>query len=104
MTNAPLFASPDVIRFAVRLTPKGGRDAIEGWGADSTGKPVLRARVAVAPEDGKANRALIALLASAFDVGKTKIRIVSGKTARVKIVEVSADSVHLTACAERFGH
>jgi len=47
------------MRFRVRLTPKGGRDAIEGWWTDGAGRAALKARVAAPPEDGKANTALM---------------------------------------------
>jgi uncharacterized protein YggU (UPF0235/DUF167 family) len=39
------------VRFAVRLTPRGGRDAIDGWAQDSAGKKHLKARVSLPPED-----------------------------------------------------
>jgi uncharacterized protein YggU (UPF0235/DUF167 family) len=77
-------------RFAVRLTPKGGRDAIDGWRAGADGKAALAVRVAAAPEDGRANAALIALLARFFELSKGRIRIVTGATARLKIVEIDA--------------
>ena len=68
-------------RFAVRLTPKGGRDAIDGWRADAGGKPVLAARVS----------------AKTLDVAKSQVRIVTGETSRMKIVEVAGDSRSLAA-------
>jgi uncharacterized protein len=77
-----------VLRFAVRLTPKGGRDAVEGWAEGAGGKRYLRARVAVAPENGKANEALIGLLARALDVSKSRLRIVSGSASRLKMIEL----------------
>ena len=77
--------------FQVRLTPKGGRDAIEGWAEGPDGKRYLKARVAAPPEDGKANEALVRLIAKALDVGKTRVRIVSGAASRMKTVVAEAD-------------
>ena len=84
------------MRFRVRLTPKGGRDAIDGWWTDGTGR-ALKARVAAPPEDGKANAALIGLLAQALDVRKSDVRIASGTASRVKTVEVAGDDARLAA-------
>jgi len=36
------------MRLTVRVTPKGGRDAIDGWGVDASGLSFLRVRVRVA--------------------------------------------------------
>ena len=83
--------------FAVRLTPKGGRDAIEGWQEGADGARYLEARVSAAPHDGEANEALIALLARALDVAKSKVKIVSGVSARIKRVEVEGDASALAA-------
>ena len=75
-------------RFAVRLTPRGGRDAIEGWSEDAQGQAVLKARVAAPPVDGAANAALIRLIAKALDAPRSAVRIVSGEGARVKLLVV----------------
>ena len=78
-------------RITVRLTPRGGRDAIDGWDGD-----VLRVRVASAPVDGKANDALLRLLAKALGVAPSRVTLVSGAQARVKTVDVdgiTADGV-----------
>lgn len=85
------------VRFAVRLTPRGGRDAIDGWAQDSAGKKHLKARVSLPPEDGKANKALIALLAKTLNIPKSTIRIASGETSRLKTIEVYGDSATLGA-------
>lgn len=87
----------DTFRIAVRLTPKGGRDAIEGWATDASGARYLKARVAAPPEDGKANRALQVLLAEALGVAKTKVAIVAGETARMKRIEIVGDAPALLA-------
>ena len=85
------------IRFAVRLTPRGGRDAIDGWATAANGSRHLKARVSVPPEDGKANAALIVLLAKFFAVSKSVVTIVGGATTRQKLVEVAGENAVLTA-------
>ena len=76
------------VSFQVRLTPKGGRDAVERWIKSADGKEHLKARVSAIPEDGKANAALIVLLAKALDVPKSAIHIVAGDTARLKTIAI----------------
>jgi uncharacterized protein YggU (UPF0235/DUF167 family) len=78
-----------VLSFQVRLTPRGGRDAIAGWSRGADGTEYLKARVSAPPEDGRANAALIALLAKALDVAKSTIRIAGGGHARIKTIEIS---------------
>ena len=85
------------LRFRVRLTPKGGRDQIEGWWTDSAGQAALKARVAAPPENGKANRALIGLLARTLEVRKSDVRIASGASSRLKAIEVEGDESVLAA-------
>lgn len=93
----------DGIGFTLRLTPKGGRDAIEGWAQDANGVALLRARVAAPPEDGKANDALVALLAAAFAVPKKAVRITGGASARVKRIRIGGDRQLLSARLNQFG-
>jgi uncharacterized protein YggU (UPF0235/DUF167 family) len=88
------------VSFHVRLTPKGGRDAVEGWEAASDGSEHLKARVRAVPEDGKANAALIALLAKTLAVSKSSVDIASGATARLKRVEITGDAAALAARLE----
>lgn len=76
---------------AIRLTPRGGRDAITG---ERDG--VILARVSAPPVEGKANAALIALVAKTAGVPKSTVRIVHGETARTKTVAadgLSADAL-----------
>jgi hypothetical protein len=76
------------MQLAVRVTARGGRDAVEGWTRDASGRLVLKLRVAAAAADGQANAAVLALLAKALGRPKSTIAIVSGQTARVKRIEV----------------
>lgn len=91
------------LRFAVRLTPKGGRDALEDWAPNADGRPYLKARVAAPPEDGKANTALVALLAKTLGVAKSCIRIASGENARLKVIEVEGETDALAAKLDALG-
>jgi hypothetical protein len=77
------------VSFHLRLTPKGGRDAIDGWTHGAGGAEYLKARVAAAPQDGKANQALLVLLAKALGVAKSTIKVTGGHSARLKTIEIS---------------
>jgi uncharacterized protein YggU (UPF0235/DUF167 family) len=68
----------------VRLTPRGGVDRVDGVGEDGA----LRVRVAAPPVDSAANEALCRLLAQELEVARGGIRIVTGATARRKVVAV----------------
>ncbi|WGM37269.1 DUF167 family protein [Caulobacter sp. NIBR1757] len=75
-------------RLAVRLTPRGGADRIDGWGEDAQGRPLLKVRVSAPPVEGEANAALEKLLAKALGLPKSAITVAAGQTARVKSVAV----------------
>jgi uncharacterized protein YggU (UPF0235/DUF167 family) len=75
------------MRLAVRVTPRGGRDAVEGWARDEAGRPVLKLRVAAAAADGAANAAVISLLSKTLGRPRSAFAIVRGETARVKQIE-----------------
>lgn len=95
--------NPRGVALQVRLTPKGGRDAIDGWTIVSSDAKYLKARVRAVPEDGKANAALIALLAETLDVPKTSVRIVCGAASRLKKVEIAGDPDSLIARLNAIG-
>ena len=75
----------------LRVTPNAGRDAIEGYETLADGTEVLRIRVAAVPDKGKANAAVIALLAKTLRLPKSAITVVTGETARLKTVRIDAD-------------
>lgn len=76
------------MRLAVRVTPKGGRNMIDGWAADADGRPYLKLRVSAPPADGAANAAVLALLAKSLGRPKSSVRLISGETARLKLIEI----------------
>lgn len=89
--EAPWTAEPDGVTLWLRLTPKGGRDAIDGVETLADGRVVLRARVRAAPEDGRANAALIELIAKALAAPKRAVTIRSGETSRLKKLFIAGD-------------
>jgi uncharacterized protein YggU (UPF0235/DUF167 family) len=82
----------------MRLTPKGGRDAIDDMIMTPEG-PALSARVRAAPENNAANAALERLIAEWLDVPRSSVAIVSGHKSRLKSVSVAGDSCELAARA-----
>lgn len=89
------------MRLAVRLTPRGGRDAVEGWASGPDGRPYLKARVAAPPVEGEANAALTALLAKALGAPKSAVRIAAGQSGRLKSVEI--EGIEAADLAAAFG-
>ena len=85
----------------VRLTPKGGRDAIDGIELLGDGRPVLKARVRAAASDGEANAALLKLMSQALDVSARQVSLVGGATARLKRVKIDGNGAALAATLEK---
>jgi uncharacterized protein YggU (UPF0235/DUF167 family) len=76
------------VRFAVRLTPRGGADRVDGVSDDG----VLQARVSASAVGGTANAALIRLLADELDVARGSVQMVAGALGRHKLVVVDGIS------------
>jgi uncharacterized protein YggU (UPF0235/DUF167 family) len=83
------------ISVALRVTPRGGRDDIDGVEMLANGRAVLKMRVRAIAEGGEANRAVTEFLARALGVPKAKVRILSGTTSRLKQVAVDGDPAKL---------
>ena len=79
----------------LRVTPNAGIDRIEGVETRDDGQAVLRLRVKAVPDKGKANAAVVALLAKALGVAKGKVSVIAGDTARLKTVAVDGESTEL---------
>jgi hypothetical protein len=97
----PWRATADGVIVACRLTPKGGRDAIDGVTTLSDGAAVLACRVRAAPEDGRANAALCKLIAEAAGAAPSRARIAAGAKARLKQVAVEGEPQALVAALAR---
>jgi uncharacterized protein len=72
------------VRLTIRLTPGAGVDRVDGV-VDGA----LRARVAARAVEGAANEALIRLVAASLGVPRSRVALVRGATARVKVIEVA---------------
>jgi uncharacterized protein (TIGR00251 family) len=83
------------ISVALRVTPRGGRDEIDGIEALADGRSVVKMRVRAIADGGEANRAVTELLAKALGVPKARVRILSGATSRLKQVAVDGDPAKL---------
>ena len=89
-TGKPWRVAPGAVVIRFRLTPKGGRDAIDGLTETAEG-PAFKARVRAAPEDGAANAALAALVADWLGLAVRDVTLVAGHKSRVKSISAHAD-------------
>ncbi|MCG6155513.1 DUF167 domain-containing protein [Rubinisphaera margarita] len=71
-------------RVSLKVVPSSSRDQITGWLGAS-----LKIKVQAPPEKGKANAAVIALLARSLKIDKNQLSLVSGETSPVKVIEVT---------------
>ncbi|HZQ38511.1 MAG TPA: DUF167 domain-containing protein [Dehalococcoidia bacterium] len=76
------------VRIAIQITPRAAADRIEGWSGEE-----LRVRVTVPPVEGRANAALVRLLARALGIAPSRVRVLAGATSRRKLVEIEGLSL-----------
>jgi uncharacterized protein (TIGR00251 family) len=96
----PWTVTPDGIAIAVRLTPKGDRDAVEGIEPLADGRCALKVRVRAPASEGQANDALIRLLARTLGIAPRAVALVAGATARLKRLTVAGNGPRLAAALE----
>ena len=97
----PWAAAGNGVTLAVRLTPRGGRDAIDGIARLADGSVVLKARVRAAATEGEANAALTQLIARVVGVSPRDVELVAGATSRIKRLAISGDGPTLLAALEK---
>ena len=95
MVARPWSPAADGVTVTVRLTPKGGRDTIDGIETLADNCAVLKVRVRAAPHEGAANEALCGVLAKALGIPRSDVEIIGGATARIKRVKIVGDRTAL---------
>lgn len=95
--TSPLRQGKDGPTLALRVTPKSSRDAVTGLHVAADGAVALAVRVTAPPDKGKANQAVIALLARTFRLPKSAFTLIAGETGRNKVVFVAGNLPDLEA-------
>jgi uncharacterized protein (TIGR00251 family) len=80
----------------LKVVPKASRNRVVGWVGER-----LKVQVTAPPERGKANDAVIELLAETLGLPRARIRIVSGETSPLKTVEIDGDEALLARLPAR---
>ena len=101
MIARPWTATADGLVVAVRLTPRGGRDAIDGVAQLADGRSVLKVRVRAAASEGEANAALMKLIAKTLGVAVRDVSLVAGASARLKHLRINGAGAMLAATLEK---
>jgi len=89
--GSPFQPAAGGVRVAVRVTPKASADRVRGVALDQAGVAWLQVTVTAVPEDGRANKAVVALLAKRWRLPKSTVAVVQGTTDRRKTLLVSAE-------------
>jgi hypothetical protein len=92
-----LKAVKDGVSVRLRVTPRGGGDRVEGLVCDADGGSFLKLRVSAVAEKGKANDAVVKLLAKTWRLPRTALSITAGETGRNKVVTIAGDREKLMA-------
>jgi uncharacterized protein len=100
-SDRPWRVTPGRLTLAVRVTPKGGRDALDGVAALADGSRVLKVRVRAAASEGEANAALVRLIAARLAVPPSAVTLAAGGRGRIKRLEIAGDGPGLAAELER---
>jgi uncharacterized protein len=101
MAARPWTVVPGGVALTVRLTPRGGRDAIDGIEVLSDGRCVLKARVRAPASEGEANAGLVRLIARSLGVAPSSVTLAAGAAARIKRLTIAGDGAGIVAALEK---
>ena len=93
----PLHPASDGVRLLVRLSPRARAERLDGVMRLADGADVLKASVTAPPADGRANEALLRLLAKEWNLPRRDLAIVGGHKSRSKLVHISGNTAALLA-------
>ena len=97
MPDGPITPTRDGLRVAIRLSPRAKSDRLLGIIATAEGGRTVKASVTAPAQDGRANEALLQLLARAWRLPRRDFSIVAGAASRRKTVHVAGDPHQLIA-------
>jgi uncharacterized protein (TIGR00251 family) len=95
LRDGPLFPTRDGLRLAIRLSPRAKADRLNRVLVGADGSKVLTAMVTAPPQHGRANEALLQLLARAWHLPRRNLSIVAGAVSRHKTVHIAGDPQQL---------
>lgn len=89
--QAPYRRVADGVHVALKVTPKASADRLQGLAEEADGSRVLKVAVTAPPEDGKANAAVLKLLAKTWRLPKSDLSLISGASDRRKRIHIVGD-------------
>ena len=97
MFDGPLTVAGGGLILMVRLSPRAKVDRLAGIAPAAAGRRVLKASVTAPAEGGRANEALLQLIARAWRIPRRDLSIATGSTSRSKAVRLAGDPQQLIA-------
>jgi len=97
---SPFFIARDGLRVRLKVAPKAASDRVGGVEPQADGEAVLKVAVTAAPESGKANAAVVRLLAREWRLPRAALSVTAGTAARKKTLTIAGEAGSLLADLE----